>query len=80
MSYHLKEIQKGVIGEISKIQEELDELKDAFGRNKILELCELSDICSAIQLYLEKYHPEISMEDLIGMGRLTISAFRDGTR
>jgi hypothetical protein len=80
MGYHLTKFKKGVVGEISKIQEELDELKDAAGRNKILELCELSDICAAIQRYLEKHHPTITMEDLIGMGRLTISSFNDGER
>ena len=80
MGYHLTKIKKGVVGEISKIQEELDELKDADGRNKILELCELSDICAAIQCYIEKHHPGITMEDLIGMGRLTISSFKDGER
>ena len=44
MSYHLTEIAKGVLGELSKIQEELDEVKDAENQqNKIMIGCELSD-------------------------------------
>lgn len=80
MGYHLTKIKRGIVGEISKIQEELDELRDAAGRNKILELCELSDICAAIQRYIEKHHPGTTMEDLVGMGRLTISSFNEGER
>ena len=55
MSYHLNEIPRGVFGEISKIDEELCELVDAVQQgNKIMTLCELSDIVGAIEGFLEK--------------------------
>jgi hypothetical protein len=43
MGYHLRPISKGVLGEASKIQEELDELLDAEAQqNKILAMVELT--------------------------------------
>ena len=42
MGYHTKEIDKGVLGEFSKIREEWEELEDAHNqRDSILTLCEL---------------------------------------
>lgn len=79
--YHLTEISKGKIGEISKIQEELDELKDAaLQKSKIMELVELSDLIGAIELYLEKYHSETTIEDLKIMSDITKRAFINGHR
>lgn len=81
MSYHKTTITRGVLGEISKIQEELDELKDASQQGcRVLELCELADMIGAIKLYLEKYHKTIKLSDLDTMADLTASAFKDGTR
>lgn len=81
IGYHLVEIQKGTLGEISKIQEELDELKDAQNQgNKILELCELSDLIGAVKLYLEKYHSGIKLSDLEKMADATSRAFEAGER
>lgn len=81
MGYHIKQIPKGVLGEISKIKEELIELEDAFEQNaKILQLCELSDIIGAIQAFLQVHHVGTSLNDLIKMAELTKSAFNDGTR
>ncbi len=81
MGYHIANIQKGVLGEISKIQEELDELKDANSQQaKIMELCELADILGAIKAYLQNHHPNFTIEDCIKMANLTESAFREGRR
>jgi hypothetical protein len=81
MGYHLTEIINGKYGEVSKIQEELDELKDAIEQgNKIMALVELSDILGAIQGYLENYFPDITLEDLHKMTNATNRAFQDGTR
>lgn len=79
--YHLTEIQKGVLGEVSKIQEELDELKDAHNQqNKILELCELSDLIGAVKYFLNKYHPNTKLSDLEKMADATSRAFETGER
>jgi hypothetical protein len=81
MAYHKAVIKRGVLGEISKIQEELDELVDAEAQNvTILALCELSDLVGAIDAYLKARHPSITLKDLIDMHMLTKSAFQDGTR
>lgn len=81
MGYHKTDIKKGVLGEISKIQEELDELADAKEQsNKILELCELSDLIGAIDFYLSKHHAGFNIYDLIKMAVATSSAFRAGER
>lgn len=81
IGYHLKDIPKGVLGEISKIVEEVAELQDAFDqRIKVLEICELSDIVGAINAFLEKHHPNISFEDLISMSKITERAFKNGHR
>jgi len=48
MSYHLKEIPKGVYGEYSKVSEEILEFLDAKEQDcKIMMMCELSDIWGA---------------------------------
>lgn len=80
MGYHKTKIKKGKIGEISKIQEELDELKDAEDQNvKIMAMVELSDLYGALQLYAkEKY--DLSMKDLEKMSKLTQNAFKTGAR
>lgn len=79
--YHVTEIQKGTLGEISKIQEELDELKDADKQGvRIMALVELSDLVGAIESYLETHFPEVNMEDLMKMSNVTKRAFRNGRR
>src|SRR5699024_4517991 len=52
MGYHTKNIEKGVLGEISKLEEEKEELNDNSG-SKILILCELSDYYGALIRYIE---------------------------
>ncbi len=79
--YHLSEIPKGVLGEISKIKEELDELKDALDQEcKIMALVELSDLYGAIEFFLKSKFPNISMDDLKKMNTITQRAFRNGRR
>ncbi len=81
MGYHTKHIKKGVYGDISKIEEELEELKDAEQQsNKILSMVELSDLIGAIKGFVQKKYPFVSMEDLLKMSESTRSAFIDGTR
>ena len=61
--YHISTILKGTLGEISKIQEEVDELKDAELQGiKLMIYVELSDIYGALESYAEKHG--ITMHDL----------------
>lgn len=79
MGYHKSIIPKGELGEFSKVREEFLELEDAFDSgNKILQICEMSDLIGAIELYARKFN--LSLPDLIAMKNLTESAFKDGER
>ena len=80
MGYHKKEIEKGVLGEFSKIQEEIDELSDAIEQDdKIMQICELSDLIGAIESFsLNKFN--LSLEDLIKFSNKTKEAFKEGRR
>jgi len=79
--YHVNEIKKGTLGTSGKIQEELDELKDAESQNvKLLMLCELADLIGSIQFYLNFRFPGWTVRDLEAMSRLTEQAFRSGQR
>lgn len=79
MGYHKNKIQKGVLGEPSKIQEELDELKDAEQQGvKILAHVELADLYGALEAVAEKYG--LTMADLAQMSELTKNAFKTGHR
>lgn len=81
MSYHIKDIEKGVNGSLSKIREELDECFDAEEQgNKIMVLVELSDIIGAVELYLENNFSEMTIQDLIIMKDATKRAFNSGAR
>ena len=81
MGYHLRKIKKGVFGEISKIEEEIDELKEALEQdNKRMAMCELSDVYGSLEGYLEKHFPDLTMEDLKTMAEATKRAFADGSR
>lgn len=80
MSYHKRDVIKGVYGKFSKIQEELDEALEATEQGcKILELVELSDLYGAIEAYVESEH-NLSMDDLKQMSDLTKKAFIEGAR
>lgn len=79
--YHLREIPKGVLGQLSKIYEEIEEVKDANEQdNPIMVLLELSDVIGAIESYLGTYHPNLGIDDLIKMSEATQRAFRSGAR
>lgn len=81
MGYHIAKIERGVLGEISKIREEFEELRDAATQdNKILCLCEVADLYGAIEAYLETQHKNVTMEDVKKMSDATKSAFKDGER
>ena len=65
MGYHKVNIQKGVLGEYSKIQEEIQELEDAASQNaKVLIICELCDLIGAIEAYAGKQF-NLTLDDLI---------------
>ncbi len=79
--YHLREIPKGELGELSKVYEEVEEIRDAEVQGcSVMVLLELSDLLGSIQLYLEKHHSSISMQDLLKMSEVTQRAFRTGGR
>jgi hypothetical protein len=77
--HHTVPIKKGRLGEISKIQEELDELKDADKQGvKILIYSELADLFGAIRAYALKHN--LKMADLHDMAKLTRKAHEQGKR
>ena len=80
--YHKREIPRGKFGEISKIEEELEELKDACEQEiEIMALCELADLYGAIEGFLEEHFQcHIDMDDIKKMSDVTRRAFEDGTR
>lgn len=79
--YHLKKIEKGVVGELSKIKEELEECFDAEAQGcKVMVIVELSDLVGAINHYLSKNYPSISLQDLNKMAEITKRAFDNGRR
>jgi len=79
MGYHKKEITKGILGEFSKINEEFEELTDAVEQeNKVLIICELTDLVGSIEEYIKKYN--LTLNDLIEFSNLTKQAFKNGKR
>lgn len=79
--YHTTKIIKGQLGEASKMQEELDELKDAeLQNNRIMALIELSDLYGAMSKYLENHFPGFTMEDVKVMHEATKRSFESGHR
>ena len=79
--YHLREIPKGIVGESSKILEEVLELQDAETQHAdIMALVELSDLVGAIEHYLEHHHAGVTLDDLITMAHITRRAFDNGRR
>lgn len=79
--YHLANIEKGELGEVSKIREEVEELVDACDQEaKIMQLVELSDLTGAIEAFLDRHHPDTSVYDLFKMKDITKRAFVNGRR
>jgi hypothetical protein len=77
--YHVREIPLGVYGQPSKIREELEELEDALGQeNRIMALCELSDLYGALKGVAETLGT--NMTEVATMAAATERAFLDGTR
>jgi phosphoribosyl-ATP pyrophosphohydrolase len=80
MGYHQRDIKKGVYGTYSKIQEEFEEFTDAYEqKDRILQLCELSDLIGAIEEYTIKSF-NMTLEDLILFSNKTKSAFKENKR
>lgn len=76
--YHLTPIPKGMLGEISKIDEELAELKDAITQgDKILSIIELSDLYGAIQFFAQSTFG-LEMDDLKNFSDKTIKVKSNG--
>lgn len=80
--YHTKEIKKGTLGDFSKIREEFEELEDAYKQNdKIMMLCELSDLIGAIKHFTNTISAcSVSLNDLIAFNEKTERAFKNGQR
>lgn len=79
--YHLAHIEKGQLGELSKIKEELDEALDAQDQGaSVMVLVELSDMVGALEAYLSKHHPSITLQDLRVFSHITKRAFENGRR
>ena len=79
MSYHLKKIKKGELGKISKVQEEIEEYKDALKQKcKIMAELELADIYGALEAVAESHN--LTMKDLKKMSNLTKRAFKSRSR
>jgi hypothetical protein len=78
--YHTRKIEKGVLGEVSKIREELEELEDAELQDiKIMAMCELADLVGAIRAYAKKKYG-LKLSDLHKMAKATRRAFKAGQR
>ena len=78
--YHLTEIPKGTLGDMSKIEEEFAEFKDAMSQdNRIMALQELSDLIGAIEAFTVNKH-NVTLSDLIQMKNATKRAFESGHR
>lgn len=81
VGYHLAYIPKGELGEVSKIVEELAELKDAVAQDcRVMQLVEMSDMMGAMQAFLDRHHDGYHLEDLWKMQHITERAFRNGHR
>lgn len=79
--YHIRKIERGVLGEASKVREETEEFLDAVDQGvSIMALVELSDLIGAIDSYLAKHHPGVTMDDLKAMNAVTRRAFENGRR
>jgi len=79
MGYHKRKIKKGKLGEFSKIKEEFKEFEDAYEQEDvILQLCELSDMIGAIELYVDKFN--LSLDDIISFSNKTKEAFKEKKR
>lgn len=79
--YHRRRIAKGVLGEASKIVEEIEEFQEALEQGvSLMALIELADLQGAVEAYLAKHHPSLGLDDLRAMSEVTKRAFQNGRR
>lgn len=79
--YHLRQISRGEVGELSKVLEEAFEALEAESQNaSVMVLVELSDLIGAVKAYLAKHHPSIDLEELENFASITARAFSSGRR
>lgn len=79
--YHMTKINKGVLGETSKIREELEELEDAMAQGvKIMAAVEVADLIGAIEAFINKEFPGLAWGDFDKMKTVTQRAFKNGAR
>ena len=79
IGYHKVHIEKGEYGNISKVEEELHELKDAIEQDStILAMVELSDLYGALEGLAETLG--VTMEQVIRFSNITKRAFTNGYR
>jgi phosphoribosyl-ATP pyrophosphohydrolase len=77
--YHLRSIEKGILGDVSKIKEEVEELLDANEQGSLIMcLVECSDIYGALEAYVQS--KGLTMQDLELFSEITKRAFRNGKR
>lgn len=63
--YHLRPIVKGVLGEPSKIREELDEFDEAMEQGVvIMAMVELADLYGAMEAVAARHFPQVNFEVL----------------
>jgi hypothetical protein len=70
--WHKKEITKGVLGDLSKIREELEEAEDSLEQDQLMMLLfELSDICGAAGLVAQKItNGSFGLDELVKFSKL----------
>ena len=77
--YHKRSIVKGKYGDISKVQEEVEEFMDAQEQGiKLMCMLELSDIYGALEAVTMSYG--LTMTDLKKMSDANVIAFQTGRR
>lgn len=79
--YHLVAIPRGQLGELSKIREELDELEDAMAQgSRVMAAVELSDLMGAVEAFMVRHLPGLTIQDLLTFSAITKRAFENGRR
>lgn len=77
--YHLRKIKRGILGNVSKVREELEELEDAFEQGvKIMMFVEMADLYGALRALAATHG--LTMLDLERMSDVTARAFNNGHR
>jgi predicted house-cleaning noncanonical NTP pyrophosphatase (MazG superfamily) len=76
MGFHKATIERGVYGQLSKIQEELDEARDAESQGQdLMLLIELADIVGAVEGVATRYG--FTLEQLTAFARLRTQVARE---